>query len=37
MAAEVDEAVRFTDESPFPDPSVAFEDLYTDTLAGAQR
>lgn len=27
---EVDEAVRFTDESPYPDPSVAFEDLYTD-------
>ena len=26
---EVDEAVRFTDESPFPDPSIAFADLYT--------
>lgn len=37
VAAEVDEAVRFTDESPFPDPSVAFEDLYTDSLAGAHR
>lgn len=29
---EVDEAVRFTDESPFPDPSVAFADLYTEPL-----
>src|SRR6185312_969833 len=27
VLAEVDEAVRFTDESPFPDPSVAFKDL----------
>ncbi len=38
VMAEVDEAVRFTDESPFPDPSVAFQHLYTDddtlTLAG---
>jgi acetoin:2,6-dichlorophenolindophenol oxidoreductase subunit alpha len=33
---EVDEAVRFTEESPFPDPSVAFDDLYTD-LIGASR
>lgn len=30
VLAEVDEAVRFTDESPFPDPSVAFKDLYTE-------
>jgi TPP-dependent pyruvate/acetoin dehydrogenase alpha subunit len=29
---EVSEAVRFTDESPFPDPSVAFEDLYTEPI-----
>lgn len=29
VLAEVDDAVRFTDESPFPDPSVAFKDLYT--------
>lgn len=29
VLAEVDEAVRFTNESPYPDPSVAFDDLYT--------
>ena len=27
---EVDEAVRFTDESPYPEPETAFADLYTD-------
>ena len=27
---EVDEAVRFTDESPYPEPEVAFSHLYTD-------
>jgi len=32
VAEEVDEAVRFTDESPFPDPSIAFADLYTDPI-----
>ncbi|GAB6987490.1 thiamine pyrophosphate-dependent dehydrogenase E1 component subunit alpha [Nocardioides pyridinolyticus] len=32
---EVEEAVRFTDASPFPDPEVAFKDLYTDPI-GAQ-
>lgn len=31
VIAEVDEAVRFSEESPYPDPSVAFEDLYTET------
>lgn len=36
VLAEVDEAVRFTDESPYPDPSVAFDDLYTDSLTGAR-
>ena len=30
---EVEEAFRFTDESPFPDPSVAFADLYTEPIA----
>ena len=30
VAAEVDEAVRFAEASPFPDPSAAFADLYTD-------
>ena len=29
---EVEEAVRFTDASPFPDPQVAFQDLYTDPI-----
>lgn len=32
VLAEVDEAVRFTDESPFPDPSIAFQDLYTEPI-----
>ena len=35
VLAEVDEAVRFTDDSPYPDPSVAFDDLYTDAPVGA--
>jgi len=30
VLAEVDEAVRFTDHSPYPEPWVAFADLYTD-------
>lgn len=30
IRAEVDEAVRFTDESPMPDPQRAFADLYTE-------
>jgi TPP-dependent pyruvate/acetoin dehydrogenase alpha subunit len=29
---EVDEAVEFTNASPYPDPSVAFDDLYTDSI-----
>ena len=32
VLAEVDEAVRFTDESPYPDPSVAFQDVYTEPI-----
>ncbi len=28
---EVDEAVTFTNDSPYPDASVAFDDLYTDS------
>ena len=36
VLAEVDAAVRFADDSPFPDPAVAFEDLYTDRLTGAR-
>ncbi len=31
VLAEVDDAVAFTDASPYPEPSVAFDDLYTDT------
>jgi len=27
---EVDASVQFSDDSPYPNPSVAFEDLYTD-------
>ncbi len=30
VAEEVDESVRFTDESPYPEPEVAFSHLYTD-------
>ena len=30
VLAEVDEAVAFTDASPFPDPEVAFAHLYTE-------
>ena len=30
VLAEVDEAVTFTNESPYPELSVAFEHLYTD-------
>ena len=33
--AEVDEAVAFTDASPYPEPSVAFDDLYTDKESAA--
>ncbi len=32
---EVEEAVRFAEASPYPDPSVAFKDLYTEPI-GAQ-
>ena len=30
VAKEVDDAVKFSDASPYPEPKVAFEDLYTD-------
>ena len=30
VAREVEDAVRFTEESPYPEPEVAFSDLYTD-------
>ncbi len=29
---EVEEAFTFTNESPYPDPSVAFDDLYSDSV-----
>jgi pyruvate dehydrogenase E1 component alpha subunit len=32
---EVNRAVEFTNDSPYPDPSVAFEDLYTDKEVAA--
>ncbi len=32
VLAEVEDAVRFADESPYPDPSVAFADLYTEPI-----
>ena len=35
VLAEVDAAVAFSDASPYPDPSVAFEDLYTDKETAA--
>jgi TPP-dependent pyruvate/acetoin dehydrogenase alpha subunit len=36
VLAEVDDAVRFAEESPYPDPAVAFADLYTEPI-GALR
>ncbi|MEH3076390.1 MAG: hypothetical protein PGN11_06870 [Quadrisphaera sp.] len=30
MDAEVEDAFEFSQTSPFPDPSVAFADLYTE-------
>lgn len=33
IGEEVEEAVRFTDESPYPEPEVAFSHLYTDPYA----
>ena len=31
---EVEDAVTFTDESPYPDAGDAFKDLYTDSAGG---
>ncbi len=36
IVAEVDAAVQFADDSDYPDPSVAFKDLYTEPF-GAQQ
>ena len=32
VLTEVEEAVTFTNESPFPEPSIAFADLYTEPI-----
>ena len=34
VMTEVEDAVNFTDESPYPDSSDAFKDLYTDAAGG---
>ena len=34
VMTEVEDAVNFTDESPYPDASDAFKDLYTDAAGG---
>jgi acetoin:2,6-dichlorophenolindophenol oxidoreductase subunit alpha len=36
IMAEVDSSVEFANDSPFPEPSVAFKDIYTQTLGAAQ-
>jgi len=36
VAAEVDAAVQFADDSDYPDPSVAFKDLYTEPFGVTQ-
>ena len=32
VLAEVEDAVTFTNDSPFPEPSIAFADLYTEPI-----
>lgn len=32
VLAEVEDAVTFTNESPFPEPAIAFADLYTEPI-----
>lgn len=36
VLAEVDDAVQFADDSPYPEPSVAFKDIYTESFGGTQ-
>jgi pyruvate dehydrogenase E1 component alpha subunit len=36
VAAEVEDAVRFAEDSPYPEPSVAFKDIYTESFGGKQ-
>lgn len=34
VLAEVEDAVQFTNDSPYPDASAAFEDLYSEAIGG---
>lgn len=36
ILAEVDAAVQFAEDSPYPEPSVAFKDIYTEPLGAKQ-
>lgn len=36
VRTEIEAAVTFADESPFPDATVAFKDIYVDALGAAQ-
>ena len=36
VAAEIEAAVQFSDDSEYPDPSVAFKDLYTEPFGVTQ-
>jgi acetoin:2,6-dichlorophenolindophenol oxidoreductase subunit alpha len=36
IMSEVDASVQFANDSPFPEPSVAFKDIYTEPLGAAQ-
>lgn len=36
VAAEVEAAVQFANDSPYPEPSVAFKDIYTEAIGAAQ-
>jgi pyruvate dehydrogenase E1 component alpha subunit len=36
VLAEVEDAVQFAEDSPYPEPSVAFKDIYTESFGGTQ-
>ena len=36
VLAEVEDAVQFAEDSPYPEPSVAFKDIYTESFGGIQ-
>ena len=36
VLAEVEDAVQFAEDSPYPEPSVAFKDIYTESFGGKQ-